>query len=280
MGFDKTSVVNAQVYRPGTHQLNHTQVDDEAFNPTHRTVPKPNPRQFQKKGTTVLTRTKTAPSSSPSRALQRRKQGAPPKATGTRPNPPNTEFRRFYERGDLPIQIDHGGVLNKLQWKIEISKLDYHHYLPLFFSGLRETEEPYRFLAEQGMKDMLNSSEPSGKILPVLPQLIIPIKDALNTRDPSVVERTLKILKILAKSEEFCGQALVPYYRQVLPILNIFLRKTENTGDGIVYKQRRNGNLSDLVMETLETFEAHGGADAFINIKYLIPTYQSCVETS
>merc|ERR1719197_223346 len=92
-----------------------------------------------------------------------------------RANPPNTEFRRFYERGDLPIQIDHGGVNNKIQWKIEIEKLDFHHYLPLFFSGLRETEEPYRFLAEQGTKDMINSAG-SNKILPVIPQLIIPIK--------------------------------------------------------------------------------------------------------
>jgi hypothetical protein len=32
---------------------------------------------------------------------------------------------------------------------VEISKLDFHHYLPIFFDGLRENEEPYRFLAEE-----------------------------------------------------------------------------------------------------------------------------------
>ena len=52
-----------------------------------------------------------------------------------RSNPPNTELRRFYERGDLPIQIDHGGVANRLAWKVEINKLDFHHYLPIFFDG-------------------------------------------------------------------------------------------------------------------------------------------------
>ena len=31
----------------------------------------------------------------------------------------------------------------------------------------------------------------------------------------------------------------------------------------------------DLISETLELFEIWGGEDAFINIKYLIPTYQS-----
>ena len=35
-----------------------------------------------------------------------------------RPNPPNTEFRRFYERGDLPIQIEHRGVHNRIGWKV------------------------------------------------------------------------------------------------------------------------------------------------------------------
>jgi hypothetical protein len=30
-----------------------------------------------------------------------------------RENPPNTEFRRFYERGDLPIAIEHRGVGNR-----------------------------------------------------------------------------------------------------------------------------------------------------------------------
>lgn len=59
-------------------------------------------------------------------------------------------------------------------WKVDITKLDFHHYLPLFFDGLRETEEPYAFLAEQGIKDMLINA--NSKVLPVLPQLIIPIK--------------------------------------------------------------------------------------------------------
>ena len=32
-----------------------------------------------------------------------------------------------------------------------------------------------------------------------------------------------------------------------------------------------------LPQETLELLEMHGGEDAFINIKYMIPTYESCV---
>jgi len=32
------------------------------------------------------------------------------------------------------------------------------------------------------------------KVLPVIPQLIIPIKTALNTRDPEIIAVTLKVL--------------------------------------------------------------------------------------
>lgn len=192
-----------------------------------------------------------------------------------RPNPPNTEFRRFYERGDLPIAVEHRGVGNRIQWKVDIEKLDYHHYLPIFFDGLREKEEPYRFLAVEGVFNMLEHG--GSKILPVIPQLIIPIKTALNTRDPSVICIVLKVLQQLVVSGEMIGEALVPYYRQILPVLNIFKNKNINVGDSIVYSQRKRQNIGDLIQETLELLEIHGGEDAFINIKYMIPTYESCV---
>jgi hypothetical protein len=50
-----------------------------------------------------------------------------------------------------------------------------------------------------------------------------------------------------------------------------------NLGDGIDYSQQKRENIGDLINETLEVFERHGGEDAFINIKYMIPTYESCM---
>jgi hypothetical protein len=63
--------------------------------------------------------------------------------------------------------------------KVDIEKLDYHHYLPLFFSGLIETEEPYAFIAQQGLHDLLQKG--GNRILPVVPQLILPIKRRWHT---------------------------------------------------------------------------------------------------
>merc|ERR1712150_88041 len=186
-----------------------------------------------------------------------------------------TEFRRFYDRGDLPIQVFQGGNSGKIMWKVDIEKLDYHHYLPMFFDGLREKEEPYRFLAIQGTQDMLEKG--GSKILPVVPQLIIPIKSALNTRDPSIIGVMLKVLQQLVLSGDMIGEALVPYYRQILPIFNIFKNKNANIGDSIEYSQRKRLNLGELIEETLQLFEVHGGEDAFINIKYMIPVYESAV---
>lgn len=123
------------------------------------------------------------------------------------------------------------------------------------------------------------------KVLPVLPQLIIPLKTALNTRRRPVVVRALKLLQQLvtadvgpqAGARGYIGPALVPYFRQLLPILNIFRGRNRNLGDRVDYAQRKADNIGDLIQETLWLLETHGGDDAFINIKYLIPTYQSAL---
>jgi len=186
-----------------------------------------------------------------------------------------SEFRRFYDRGDLPIKVEHQGLMMKVGWKISPEQLDYHHYLPIFFDGLREKIDPYRFLAVMGTYEMLERG--GSKILPVIPQLIIPIKTALNTRDPDVIQVALKILQKLVLSGEMVGEALVPYYRQILPVFNLYKSKIKVLGDKIDYSQRKRTNISELIQETLELFEQTGGEDAFINIKYMIPTYESSV---
>ncbi|XP_066573572.1 parkin coregulated gene protein isoform X2 [Amia ocellicauda] len=184
-----------------------------------------------------------------------------------------TAFRKFCERGDFPIYLDQDVKGNKITWKMEIEKLDYNHYLPLFFDGLCETVHPYEFFSRQGVHDLLEHG--CTKILPVIPQLIIPIKNALNTRNRQVICTTLKVLQHLVVSGDMVGEALVPYYRQILPILNIFKNANINIGDGVDFSQQKRENVGDLIQETLEIFECNGGERAFISIKYMVPTYQS-----
>jgi hypothetical protein len=84
-------------------------------------------------------------------------------------------------------------------------------------------------------------------------------------------------LQALVTCSDTIGEALVPYYRQILPVFNLFKMSNLNLGDKIQYSQRKSLVLGDLIQQTLELFETHGGEDAFINIKYMIPTYESCV---
>lgn len=280
--FDTTDIGRITI-RPGGHDnLPTRDVNPSAFSFSKRTN-RSEPTGFVKKhsgnggmlGQTVAPTSPVGRETKESKSLQFG-------AYCARPNPPNTELRRFYERGDLPVQIDHGGVVNRLAWKVQIQKLDFHHYLPIFFDGLREEELPYAFIAEQGVLDMLEAG--AHKVLPVVPQLIIPLKTALNTREKEVIVKVLKIIQVLVNCDValsggagLIGQALVPYYRQLLPILNIFVNNHENLGDQIDYSQRKRKNLGELITQTLEQLEIHGGEDAFINIKYLVPTYQSVV---
>jgi hypothetical protein len=57
----------------------------------------------------------------------------------------------------------------------------------------------------------------------------------------------LKVIQQLVVSGEMIGEALVPYYRQILPVLNIFKNKNVNVGDCIVYNQRKRMILGDLI---------------------------------
>lgn len=285
--FDTTSATNPK-QRAGGHQMNRSTVDPSAFGQEKITKQK-TPSNFLKRGTGTGGR---APSESRTvyreaqdmekdLAYSSTKKKGIKKATQARANPPNTDLRRFYERGDLPIQCDHRGVKNALMWKVDIDQLDFHHYLPIFFSGLREIEAPYCDIARQGTLDLLRQGKE--KVLPVIPQLIIPLKEALNTRDRGIIQCTLKMIQQLVlcgvddtgAENSLIGQALVPYYRQLLPIFNIYINQRENTGDEIVYCQQNHENLNELITETLEVMEFHGGEDAFINIKYLVPTYES-----
>ncbi|XP_022206307.2 parkin coregulated gene protein homolog isoform X2 [Nilaparvata lugens] len=217
----------------------------------------------------------------PAFSIQTLQQGTVVKQPPKTPIKPYTinrsSFKKFYIRGDYPIAMEFDTFGCKIGWKVDIDSLDYHHYLPMFFDGLCETEHPYNFFARQGIMDLLSNGK--NKILPVLPQLIIPIKNALNTRHAVVVATTLKVIQKLVTSGDMIGEALVPYYRQILPALNFYKDMNVNCGDCIDYSQQKKENIGDLVRETLETLEKYGGEDAFINIKYMIPTYESSVIT-
>lgn len=200
----------------------------------------------------------------------------PPVAGALHPRKiPVSDFRLHYDRGDLPVLVKHERGTS-IQWKDDNwEKFNYQLFLPIFVDGIREVTDPYRFIAIRGTFDILDHVKDN--VVKVIPQLIIPLKIALNTRDVDIIAVTLKVIQHLVKSSDLAGEALVPYYRQLLPIFNLYRNFNQNLGDMFDYGQRKKKTLGDLIQETLEVMEINGGDDAFINIKYMIPTYESCV---
>lgn len=171
-------------------------------------------------------------------------------------------FRLHYDRGDLPIMINHTNGTS-IAWKGDIFKegseteFDYKLFLPVFVDGIREKTDPYRFLAIQGTFFLLDKVKDA--IIKVIPDLIPPLKTALNTRDPEIIAIALKVIQKLVLSSDLAGDVLVPFYRQLLPIFNLYKNKNSNLGDHYEYSQRKKQNLGDLIQETLEIMEQNGG---------------------
>ncbi|XP_029712614.2 parkin coregulated gene protein [Aedes albopictus] len=185
-------------------------------------------------------------------------------------------FRKFFLRGDIPISRYFGPKASQqfIKWHVPPEKLDFQRYLPLFFDGLCETTFPYREFARNGIRDMIAVAKEK-QLLCCLPMLILPAKRALNTKDPDVIIATLRALQQLVQAGPWIGPALVPYYRQLLPIPNLFRDCNVNIGDQIDFQ---GGNrVGDVIDVTLQMLERHGGPDAYLNIKYMVPTYESCV---
>ena len=186
-----------------------------------------------------------------------------------------SSFRKIYDTGAFPVCVKYEARGNKIKWKVDPATLDYHHYLPLFFSGLLETQDPYVFLVAQGIHDMITLGK--DKVAAVIPQLILPIKKALNTKNPKTLVVVMQVMQDIVSTCPDVGLALVPYYKQLLPVFNQFKNRNVNLGDGIYYAQRKHENLGDIIEQTLQKLELAGGSDAFVNIKRMVPTYESAV---
>ena len=137
-----------------------------------------------------------------------------------------TMFPIRYRRGELPCSIEHRGSGNNLSWICPLLQLDYEHYLPIFLDGIRCTESPYQFVARQGFDELIEEAKGFPDcVLPCLPDLIKPIRLALNTKDPDIVHAALRALQKIVLSNYGVGEALVPFYRQLLSVMNLFFRK-------------------------------------------------------
>ena len=188
-----------------------------------------------------------------------------------------SDFKRFYSRGDFPVSVSFNGANRTLKWLMEPSKIDLSRYLPLFLLGLVETEEPFVFIGEHASLQAIAAN--GDKLVDILPDLILPIKHALDSKDNKIILRGLNIMQGLLSANKKLAESLIPFYKNLLPAFNRHLHVNLNLGHHTEFAQQKRLNVSDLMIETLILLEANGGPDAFANIKYMIPLHQSVKPT-
>ena len=185
-----------------------------------------------------------------------------------------------YVRGELPCTIEHGINGHYLSWAAPLDNLDYEFYLPIFFDGLQCKDNPARFLARQGIEDLLFAARGfPNRIKVCVPSLIKPLRNALSKFDAEILLGVLKALQQLVTCNDGVGEVLMPYSKQFLAPMAMFMDLHKNIGDSIDYGQRNNDDIGENVYKTLELLEEKGGPGAFKAIKFSVPLYESCLQS-
>ncbi|GMH88434.1 hypothetical protein TL16_g11157 [Triparma laevis f. inornata] len=178
-------------------------------------------------------------------------------------NVPTSLLPRRYTRGELPCTVEHRSSGLALSWMCPLHNLDYEHYLPIFMDGAP-------FTPSSPGKVSTSSSKT---------QQVTAIgfwTYSLSTKRSDVVLAVVNIIKQLCTVHPAVGPRLIPHYRQILGILNLFYCKGgKNLGDAMDYKQFNSDDLVVPIAEVLEMMERTGGPNAFVNIKFMVPTYTS-----
>ncbi|RLN71179.1 hypothetical protein BBJ28_00017809 [Nothophytophthora sp. Chile5] len=191
---------------------------------------------------------------------------------------PASMFPQAYARNELPIMIEGAkGDSTGLRWTAPLDELDFGKYFPLFVDGMREKAYPFSFLAREGAFQLVAFAQRHPpKLLECLHRVIPALRTNLEMRDDGALRDALLLLQQISQVAGI-GPLLVPYYRQLLPVLNMFKSKRRNLGDAMDFRQKRAQDLGEVIIETLELLERTGGEDAYINIKYMVPAYETAL---
>jgi hypothetical protein len=173
----------------------------------------------------------------------------------------------------LPVFINFSGAKRRLEFRVSMDMLDYERLLPVFVEGLCETQEPYVFIAYEGVMAMLSSGNGRGRVLACVRNLVEPLRRALESREPLVVWRVCNVLKALVQSDDYVGEALVPYYRKLLPVLNWFF--THPVSVRPFGTTEASVEMTYVVEEAMQMLEDTGGKHAPMNLRYMVPTFLS-----
>ncbi|CAF1236768.1 unnamed protein product [Adineta steineri] len=172
-------------------------------------------------------------------------------------SPNKSPFLNAFSSGRIPCRLVHGSVKNRLAWNTSIDDLNYDPVVVLLAEGLRETAHPLPFISRQGFTELMSNVNAAPKVIPLLPNLINPIKLALSSNNDEIFEGALTALT------------------QLSTVVKSELDKYLKTYLSILAKHMSNRKHRDMVNNALNVFEENGDKDILIIIKSKIPTYCS-----
>ncbi|GFT57425.1 parkin coregulated gene protein homolog [Nephila pilipes] len=157
---------------------------------------------------------------------------------------------------------------------VDIDKLDFEYYLPIFCDALNETQFPFNVLAREGTIELMQAAKE--RILNVLPEVILGMKRALRTDKPEIIMNVCAVIQKLATVSPIVGLALIKYYRQLLiPVFSKYKSSQKRYKRGEIYYGQRRRNVHDIINQTLILLDQTGGPAAYVEIKYAVPTFES-----
>ena len=78
-----------------------------------------------------------------------------------------------------------------------LGHLDFEHYLPLFMAGLSIVEEPYDYLAAQGVRDMVAFGGKNHRLHVCVDPVATKLKELFKNDNPAVAKKALLVMKQL-----------------------------------------------------------------------------------
>jgi hypothetical protein len=228
-------------------------------------------------------------------------------ALAPRASPADTAFRRAKDFGDVPLSLVAGGNGPPVQWilapreidrrlalaaaasrsnkplaaAVSVPRYTCEQLLVLCCEGLRELELAYHLLAVHGATELvehLSSAPDPHALLPVVPQLVAPLKTALSTRQPLVVSAALKLLQQIASTSPRAAAALLPGLPSLLPLVALWVGATATSvaRDGeMEWAQHRRVNLGVLAEELLEIVARACGPEGARLVRSFVPTFST-----
>ena len=125
------------------------------------------------------------------------------------------------------------------------------------------------FMVMQGCYELLESG--GIKMLAMIPQLIIPVEKALNTRDPGIMAITMKLLQKLVMSAALVPQGDIAYVQSIQ-------EQEYDIGGKIYYSQRKKLSLGNLIQETFEYLEQTGEGQFHQHQVYDVDIREPCAD--